>query len=212
MFRYRVSKLSAILYSSNVGSGVNSLYELMEISNLLRKSEETIISDERGTWYERKFPFWIRIFLLPWSLFCIPFIHLYLESARSIDWANHSIFGAIFATFGFFIVPLGFSGMILWFALFGDAVDLKLDARSGEAILQRRSPFRNRLARYPLSTLQISKVELEADHPAYDAAIVTLKMPDGVKVRIRAFFRDDEAMAWIDHVRKLIAAAPEIVS
>lgn len=57
--------------------------------------------------------------------------------------------------------------------------------------------------------LLVSKVELEADHPAYDAAIVTLKMPDGVKVRIRAFFRDDEAMAWVDHVRKLIAAAPE---
>lgn len=181
----------------------------MKDPNFLSKSEETIISDEYGTRYERRFPFWIRLFLLPWALFCIPFVHFYLDSARSIDWVNPPLFGAIFATLGFLIAPLGFSGMIFWFALFGDAVDLKLDARSGEIILQRRSPFRNRLTRYPLSSLQISKVELEADHPAYDTAIVTLKMPDGVKLQVRAFFRDEEAISWARHVRKLIAAASE---
>jgi hypothetical protein len=136
--------------------------------------------------YERKFPFWIRLFLLPWSLLCIPFILFYLGLVQSTDWANTPILGAIFATFGFMILPLGFSAMILWYALFGDAVDLKLNAQSGEITLQRKSPFRNRLTRYPLASLQIYKVELESDYPVYDAAIVTLRMPDGIKVRIGA--------------------------
>lgn len=173
----------------------------------LTKAEETLASDAHGTRYLREFPFWIRLFLMPWSLLCIPFIHLYLDSARSIDWANPPIFGAIFATFGFLIAPLGFSGMILWFALFGDAVDLKLDARSGEVILRRKSPFRNELTRYPLSSLTLHKVELEADNNAYDSAIVTLKLPDGIKIRVRTFSRDEEAVSWAHHVRKLIAAA-----
>jgi hypothetical protein len=172
-----------------------------------QKSEESIASDDHRLRYERKFPLWIRLFLLPWSLFCIPFIHFYVGNARLIDWADPPIFGGIVATFGFLILPLGFSGMILWFALFGDAVDLTLDARSGKVTLQRRSLFRNRSTRYSLAGLQIYKVELEADHPVYDAAIVTLRMPDGAKVRIGAFFRDEEAVALVDKIGKFIAAA-----
>lgn len=172
-----------------------------------QKSEESVVSDEDGLRYERRFPFWIRLFLLPWSLFCIPFIHFYVGNARLIDWADPPIFGGIVATFGFLILPLGFSGMILWFALFGDAVDLTLDAKSGKVTLQRRSPWRNRLTRYSLAGLQIYKVELEADHPVYDAAIVTLRMPDGVKIRIGAFFRDEEAVSLVDRIGTFIAAA-----
>lgn len=176
---------------------------------ILQKSGEFIVSNENGMRYERKFPLWIRLILLPWSLFCIPFILFYLGLVQSTDWANTPILGAIFATFGFMILPLGFSAMILWYALFGDAVDLKLNAQSGEITLQRKSPFRNRLTRYPLASLQIYKVELESDYPVYDAAIVTLRMPDGIKVRIGAFFRDEEAISWVQEVRKLVAGESE---
>ena len=40
--------------------------------NKLQRSEEFIIFEEDVVRYVREFPFWIRLFLLPWSLFCIP--------------------------------------------------------------------------------------------------------------------------------------------
>lgn len=174
-----------------------------------RKAEETITSDENGICYERQFPLWLRIFLMPWALLCLPFLFLYWDSAQSVDWANPPIAGAVFATICFVILPLGFSGLILGLALFGVAVDLRLDARSGETALRRKSPLRNRVTRYPLAALQIAKVELQADHPAYDAAIVTLKMPDGVKVKMGCFFRDEDAKFWVAQIRKTIDAAPK---
>ena len=91
--------------------------------------------------------------------------------------------------------------------LFGASVDLRLDSRSREATLQRKSLFRNNITRYPLAALQIFKVELEADYPTYDGAIVTLRMPDGVKVKIGCFFRDEEAKYWVKQIRKCIDAA-----
>ena len=66
-----------------------------------------------------------------------------------------------------------------------------------------------RITHYPLSNLQVYKVELKSDYPVYDAAIVTLRMPDGVKVSISAFSRDEEAKYYIQRVRKLIAIASE---
>lgn len=175
----------------------------------LAKAEETIVSDENGIRYIRRYPFWIRLFLFPWFLLCVPFIHLYLEHVRLVDWASPPVFETIFATLGFLVVPLSFSGMVLWFALFGDAVDLALNARTCEVILLRRSPFRNRLTCYPLSNLQIYKIALEAN-TAYDSAIVTMRMPDGVKVKIRSFYRDEEALSLVQHVEKLITNASKV--
>ena len=177
--------------------------------NKLQRSEEFIIFEEDVVRYVREFPFWIRLFLLPWSLFCIPFVLYYLGLAQSTDWTNTPIFGVIFATFGFLILPLVFSTVILWFAILGDSIDLTLNSISREIILQRKSPFRSRLTHYPLSNLQVYNVELESDYPVYDAAIVTLRMPDGVKVSISAFSRDEEAKYYIQRVRKLIAIASE---
>ena len=46
-----------------------------------------------------------------------------------------------------------------------------------------------------------------AYYPTNDAAIVTLRMPDGVKVKIGCFFRDEEAKYWVEQIRKCIDAA-----
>ena len=179
----------------------------MDSRGFLGKAGELIVSNEGGIKYESRLPLWLRIFLFPWAFLCIPFVLFYLDSARSVDWADLPVFEVIFATFGFLIFPLCFSGLILWFVLFGASVDLRLDSRSREATLQRKSLFRNNITRYPLAALQIFKVELEADYPTYDAAIVTLRMPDGVKVKIGCFFRDEEAKYWVEKIRKCIDAA-----
>jgi len=179
----------------------------MESRGFLGKAGELIVSNEGGIKYESRLPLWLRIFLFSWAFLCIPFVLFYLDSARSVDWADLPVFEVIFATFGFLIFPLCFSGLILWFVLFGASVDLRLDSRSREATLQRKSLFRNNITRYPLAALQIFKVELEADYPTYDAAIVTLRMPDGVKVKIGGFFRDEEAKYWVEQIRKCIDAA-----
>lgn len=179
----------------------------MESRGFLGKAGELIVSNEGGIKYESRLPLWLRIFLFPWAFLCIPFVLFYLDSARSVDWADLPVFEVIFATFGFLIFPLCFSGLILWFVLFGASVDLRLDSRSREATLQRKSLFRNNITRYPLAALQIFKVELEADYPTYDAAIVTLRMPDGVKVKIGCFFRDEDAKYWVKQIRKCIDAA-----
>ena len=179
----------------------------MESRGFLGKAGELIVSNEGGIKYESRLPLWLRIFSFPWAFLCIPFILLYLDSARSVNWADPPVFEVIFSTFGFLIFPLCFSGLILWFALLGASVELRLDSRSREATLQRKSLLRNNNTRYPLAALQIFKVELEADYPTYDGAIVTLRMPDGVKVKIGCFFRDEEAKYWVEQIRKCIDAA-----
>ena len=117
----------------------------MESRGFLGKAGELIVSNEGGIKYESRLPLWLRIFLFPWAFLCIPFVLFYLDSARSVDWADLPVFEVIFATFGFLIFPLCFSGLILWFVLFGASVDLRLDSRSREATLQRKSLFRNNI-------------------------------------------------------------------
>lgn len=177
----------------------------------MRKIEETITRDDGGISYERRFPLWLRIFLLPWALLCIPFILLYLDNAQSVDWAGPPLAGAVLATIGLVILPLGLSGLLLGYALLGTGIELRLDSRSGEAILRRKSPLRTRVTRYPLAAVRIVKVELEADHPANDAAIIRLKMPDGVKVKLGGFFRDEDARHWAEDIRTCLTAAPKDV-
>ncbi|QSX31991.1 hypothetical protein JYB87_09305 [Shewanella avicenniae] len=174
----------------------------------LGKAGELIMSDEGCIKYDRHFPLWLRIFLFPWAFLCIPFVFLYVDSASSVNWVEPPVFKVIFATFGFLILPICFSGLILWFVLFGASVSLTLDSKSRVATLQRKSLFRNKIARYPLADLKIFKVELEADYPTYDAAIVTLRMPDGLKVTIGCFFRDEEAKFWVEQIRNCIDAKP----
>lgn len=175
----------------------------------MRKSEETITRDNDGISYERRFPLWLRIFLLPWVLLCIPFILFYLDSAQSVDWADPPVAGAVLATVGLVILPLGLSGLLLGYALLGAGIELRLDSRSAEAILRRQSPLRTRVTRYPLAAVRIAKVELKADHPANDAAIITLKMPDGVTVHLGGFFRDEDARYWAEDIRTRLTAAPK---
>ncbi|MDS1137235.1 hypothetical protein [Nitratireductor indicus] len=109
----------------------------------------------------------------------------------------------IFGTLGFLLLPLAFSGFLLGMALFGSSTRLRLDPGAGEAVLERKAPFRRRLTRYALGDVRIFKVELEADYPAYDAAIVTLRMPDGRKVRLEGFWRDDDAKYWVEQIRRI---------
>lgn len=175
----------------------------------MRKSEETITRDNDGISYERRFPLWLRIFLLPWVLPCIPFILFYLDSAQSVDWAGPPVAGAVLATVGLVILPLGLSGLLLGYALLGAGIELRLDSRSAEAILRRQSPLRTRVTRYPLAAVRIAKVELKAYHPANDAAIITLKMPDGVTVKLGGFFRDEDARHWAEDIRTRLTAAPK---
>ena len=106
----------------------------------MRKSEETITRDNDGISYERRFPLWLRIFLLPWVLLCIPFILFYLDSAQSVDWAGPPVAGAVLATVGLVILPLGLSGLLLGYALLGAGIELRLDSRSAEAVNRLFSP------------------------------------------------------------------------
>ena len=168
-----------------------------------RKVKEGIAFEGDAITYRSDFPLWLRFFLLPWVPICLPFISLYVQNSKGIDWANPPVAGMIFGTLGFLLVPLAFSAFLLGMALFGSSTRLRLDPGAGEAVLERKAPFRRRLTRYALGDVRIFKVELEADYPAYDAAIVTLRMPDGRKVRLEGFWRDDDAKYWVEQIRRI---------
>lgn len=175
----------------------------MKQSAPTRKVKEGIAFEGDTIAFRSDFPLWLRFFLLPWVPICLPFISLYLQNTQGIDWDDPPIAGLIFGIFGFVLAPLAFSAFLLGMALFGSSTRLRLDPGAGEAVLERKAPFRRRLTRYVLSEVRIFKIELEADYPAYDAATVTLRMPDGKKVRIYGFWRDEEAKYWAEQIRRI---------
>lgn len=177
------------------------------MKNPILKADQHISGDANGIRFEDRFPGWLRLVLLPWTPLCLPLIALYWQNARATDWANPPIMGILVSTTVFVILPLGFSALLLGVALLGRSTELSLDARAGEAVLVRKSLLQKRVMHFPLAQVEIVKIELQAYHPANETALVVLRMPNGAKVGMTCFFRDEDAQFWAAKIDRIIKAA-----
>ncbi|WP_226549906.1 hypothetical protein [Celeribacter naphthalenivorans] len=172
-------------------------------------SGDRIAFDGDAIVYCSRFPFWLRPLAALGAIPAIWGVLYYIGALRQTDWSDPPWGDILLGTLLFLMLPLLVGGIFIGAALFGHSVDLRLDPVAGEAVLRRKRPFRNRVWRYPLGDVVIAKVELTADHPAYDTPVVVLRMPDGRRVRMGSFFRDQDAKTWVAQMRQLIGSYVE---
>lgn len=140
-------------------------------------------------------------------IFVVPLavsLPIYVSMARETDWAQAQLAGVVVVTLLRVVLPLIFAAGALVYALRLPSARLRLDPQSGMALLCLEAPLRRRQMRYPLSQIEIARIELEEDHPSYDTSRIVLRMPDGRAVAIGCFFRDQDAKNWGREIGRLI--------
>lgn len=171
------------------------------------KRTDGIATDGEAIVYHNRLPVWLRLGVAVFGLLpALPFLAYFMRGWQQVDWANPPPVASMLASvIGFFVIPLLFATVALAFALLGRALQLRLDPRTGEAVLRRKGLFGMRVTRYPLRAVEIADIRLQAEYPAYEAPHVVLRMPDGRQVDMGCFVWDERAKDWCDRIRRLLS-------
>lgn len=171
------------------------------------RPDESLVHDGPAIVFQQRIGRGLRLLAL---LFVVPLtvsLPIYGSMVRKTDWAQPQLAGVVVVTLLMVVLPLIFAGLALVYALWLPSLRLRLDPQSATALLDLVAPLRRRQMRYPLSQIEIVRIELESAHPSYDTSRIVLRMPDGRTVAIGGFFRDQEAQNWGREIGRLIGGA-----